>query len=273
MALHLEFDTCRVVLGRAFGEASTGQYVPRSSIHASIKTIVEGDHLTYRYILVTALVAKAVDRRVDCLALQAGASLAGAYDARSLCHKVLVPFERKFLANALGGSNEPFLNKPARYTQLAQSNAVRRGNDRVILTLLCKVLPTVDTTEKAFAALADALHFLITSASKVGVFVGVAESGVDGICRNEKLRILSLVDRLVSRSMEGEACSLAVTAALECLSRGPFKGSRVEVHPVNQAGSSSLEVSDVDVFFEGRLAASIEVKDKHFSKYDVGHAV
>lgn len=269
VALHLELDAGRTVLARALKEASKPDYKIRSSVYPHIKKVLTGDHLTYRYVFVTALVAKSLDARVNCLALQAGADFAGAYDARSLCHKVLVPFERDFLFNALGGSNEPFLNKPARYTHLSSDNAVRRGNDRETLELLCKVLPSINNSSLAFDALVDALNLLVSIAEKTKV----PDGAIASVVGNQKAEIMSLVERLISRSMEGESCSLAVTAVLECLSRSSFKGAKVEVHPVNQCGASSLEVSDVDVFYEGKLTASLEVKDKRFTKHDVGHAV
>ena len=72
-----------------------------------------------------------------------GLPLSGAYDARTVCHKVIVPFEMEVLDKALGGSNEPFLNKPARFPELDKNNAVRRGNDQAILNALCDNLPRV----------------------------------------------------------------------------------------------------------------------------------
>jgi len=52
-------------------------------------------------------------------------------------------------------------------------------------------------------------------------------------------------------------------------------GRRVEVkvHKVNQAGSSSNEVSDIDVYANGTLIYTAEVKDKEFAAQDVEHAV
>jgi hypothetical protein len=46
----------------------------------------------------------------------------------------------------------------------------------------------------------------------------------------------------------------------------------VVVHKVNQAGSSSKEIGDIDVFDKSGFLYAIEVKDKDFSKYDVEHA-
>ena len=42
---------------------------------------------------------------------------------------------RIFLGNRLGGSNEPFLNKPARFTELSETNAVRGGKNKNTLFL------------------------------------------------------------------------------------------------------------------------------------------
>lgn len=117
-------------------------------IGVSIDFILKGSHKTYRYVLVTALLAKSVNKDVDILSLQAKDSSVGAYDARSLCHKVIVPFERSTYPNSLGGSNEPFLNKPARFQRLAMTNAVRSGNDSKILESMINTLSEIKTKDK-----------------------------------------------------------------------------------------------------------------------------
>ncbi|WP_137513908.1 restriction endonuclease, SacI family, partial [Escherichia coli] len=107
----------------------------------SIQNVILGTHLTYRYILITGLLAKATDPRVNPLALQANAPVDGAYDARSLCHSVIVgKVEGPFLEGKLGASNEPFLNKPARYMLHSSDNPVRRGNDKVLQQLSIDIL-------------------------------------------------------------------------------------------------------------------------------------
>ena len=88
-----------------------------------------------------------IEGRANPLVLQAGAPLQGAFDARSLCHGVVVPFEQTVLEKRLGGANEPFLNKPARYTHLSMDNAVRRGKDRTTLPRLIEVFEMVNEQE------------------------------------------------------------------------------------------------------------------------------
>ena len=113
-------------------------------------TLKAKSSLTYRYILATALTAKATDARIDILSLQASDESLGAYDARSLCHHVVYPFQREFLGDVLdGANNDPLVNKPGRYPRLDGSNAAQNGDPRKVLTLLCENLPKVNTKEKA----------------------------------------------------------------------------------------------------------------------------
>ena len=117
-------------------------------ISSQITVVLQANHKTYKYVLITGLLAKATNEKINALALQAGAPFEGTYDARSLCHNVLVPFERDFLQNALGGSNEPFLNKPARFTHLSDTNAVRKGEDREVLKLLIEIFNSIKTSSE-----------------------------------------------------------------------------------------------------------------------------
>src|SRR5690606_38688350 len=120
MAENIDRAIAEKTLLSAFRERCT----KNDEISNAVKKVLNGGHKTYKYILVNAILAKATNNNIDTLSLQAGAPLEGACEARSLYHQVLVPFERDFLQNALGGSNEPFLNKPARFTHLSTNNAV-----------------------------------------------------------------------------------------------------------------------------------------------------
>lgn len=127
-----------------------------------LKFIITGDHKTYRYILLTALLAKATDVKVDILSLQAGYEVGGSYDARSLCHEVIVPFERSFLKNSIGGSNEPYLNKPARFKSISLGNAVRKGKDKEMLEAMCLYLPKIKKSEDSLEILIDCIFLILT---------------------------------------------------------------------------------------------------------------
>ena len=229
--------------------------------------ILSASHKTYKYVLVTGILAKATNGKANPLALQAGADLAGAYDARSLCHNVLVPFERDFLHNILGGSNEPFLNKPARFTHLSKDNAVRRGRDKEILLLLIDTLSSIRNRKMAKQYLACAFKFLehqIEEADKI--------DGKQIQYDPTLIEIYEFAVNFIDQSFEGETCAIIV-GTLETMLHESFNiECTVKTHKVNQCGASSREVGDIDVFVNKKFSHAIEVKDKSFTPYDLEHA-
>lgn len=233
----------------------------------AVKKVLNGSHKTYKYILINAILAKATNNNIDPLSLQAGAPLKGAYDARSLCHQVLVPFERDFLQNALGGSNEPFLNKPARFTHLSTDNAVRKGNDKETLNLLIDTLPKIKSSKDAKAYLSCALEFLN---KRIEELQALHESEIK--YSPTLVEIYEFIYRFLEKSYEGET-SAVVVGTLEKIFHSRKKGEfKVITHKVNQSGASSKEVGDVDIFKEGQFHYAVEIKDKKFTAYDLEHA-
>jgi len=239
--------------------------LPSPECDEEIKTIIKGEHKTYRYILVTSLLGKATNSHVNPLALQASAKIDGAYDARSLCHKVVVPLERTLLDRSLGGSNEPYLNKPARFPTISLDNAVRSGKDRQALHALHKILSALKTSEQAFNTLCVALRYTL---ERISILKSVLPPGTSD---KYHLEILDFIQALLSKSIEGQVVAV-ITGSILSVFFQQFEGFDVEVHPVNQSGSSSRGVSDIDIKYHNKIFAAIEVKDKIFSEQDVDHA-
>lgn len=234
-----------------------------------IREILNGGHKTYKYVLVTGLLAKATEKSVDPLSLQAQDSSAGAYDARSIAHQVLVPFEREYVPNSLGNSNEPFLNKPARFPRLSIDNAVRKGNDRILLEETISILSAMNTSTKALKYLKSSLVVMEELSKEFNKKYEIDETG---ICPQKSVQsILDFIFQLTDNPCEGEICPIIV-ASLETLYLP--KSFMVKAHKVNESGSSSKEIGDIDIFDQrGRVLTSIEVKDKNFSREDVEHAI
>ena len=238
-------------------------------IGREIKAVLEGGHKTYKYVLVNALLAKATNGEIDPLSLQAKDESEGAYDARSLCHNILVPFEREYLPNSLGGSNEPFLNKPARYPRLTTDNAVRKGKDMQTLQSLISILSRITDSSCAKTYLSSALCNLSEIAASISEKYELPDCELAELSGPQI--ILDYVYQVTESKLEGEMCPLVV-AAIEHFYYG---GTRVVVpHKVNESGASSKEVGDIDIFdTDGNIVSSIEVKDKDFAKIDVEHAI
>ena len=267
MAVSVDHSQAQQILLKALAEVKSKNYNPCSLFHNEIAEVILGNHLTYRYILITNLLGKSVNSHVHSLALQAGAQDPGAYDARSLCHKVLVPFERNYLAGKLGRSNEPFLNKPARYTELSKENPVRGGYDTNILNKSIHVLSNITDSDMAFLALKDALYFTLQRDSLIAEVREIA--GTYAILHSV---LYNFGRQLLTKSIEGETSAILTGLAFAIQAQVRNIALDIYVHPVNQAGSSSNEILDVDVYENNTLFQTAEVKDKPFTFEDVDHA-
>lgn len=259
----IDHEKAASILDACLKEVGGGAHMPTHRHRALIESIIMGEHLTYRYILITSLLAKATHEGVHTLALQAGAQVEGAFDARSLCHKVIVPSP---LNRSLGRSNEPFLNKPARYKTLSRDNPVRRGQDLKILEACILVLSSIESASEARLALTDAIHF---AAART-----VPELPSALFIKSQHIRnyLWRLGESLVSQSCEGESCALLVGVSLRLMGFDELSDFEVRVHPANQAGTSSREVLDVDIYYHQKLCCAVEVKDKVYEQHDVEHA-
>lgn len=227
--------------------------------------IISNTHLTYKYILFTALLSKATDGNINALCLQAGSTLPGAYDARTICHSVIVPFEMEVLGKALGGSNEPFLNKPARFPELNKNNPVRRGNDQALLNLLCDNLPLLDQRE-AFSCLICFLRYAIAIRKDKEKVLEISIP----YSVNQPSTLAKYIFTALQESYEGEVLTLMAAGMYYLMFQD--KDYIVEVHPVNQSGASGREISDLDIYQSGILFLANELKDKEYSETDVRHA-
>jgi len=257
------------IFEQAVRNASSPTFQPSSKNRKIIDEIVNGDHLTYKYVLATALLAKATEPKVNPLALQSGAGVEGAYDARSLCHKVIVPHEAKLLANGLGGSNEPFLNKPARNKIISLDNPVRQGKDKRTLNTLHRLLTALKSQEQARLGLQDLIFFAKMHKHSQTVILKTAVFNAAG----GRTEIIDFLLKFISVSVHGETSALATAILFWIMGVSRGQEWQIEIHPVNESGSSSNEISDIDVYYEGKLLFTAEVKDKKFREHDVEHAI
>lgn len=261
----LNKNTAERMLYKAYEEAMKGA-PPQTRFTSFVDSVVDNTHKTFKYILFTALLSKATDSSVNPLCLQACSSLRGSYDARTFCHNVIVPFEMSVLEKALGVSNEPFLNKPARFPELNRTNPVRRGNDQDILNTLCDYLPQLKSSKDAYDALVYMLQKLIRIREAHKRELSFA---LEANC-DDPLIISQFLKKMMQESFEGESLTLAVAGAYYMLYAG--QNVTVQVHPVNQCGASSKEISDLDIYSNDWLYISNELKDKPFSATDIKHA-
>jgi hypothetical protein len=100
-------------------DLETTHFVEDPELERIINELVNARTKALRYAALTQILAKATEHGLNCLALQAGARFKGAFDARSLCRQVVVPFEGDYLGGALGNSPDPYVNKPLRRPRIS----------------------------------------------------------------------------------------------------------------------------------------------------------
>ncbi len=106
------------VLQLSPAELERTDFVEDSTLYQLIRDLMTARTKAFRYAALTQIIAKAVSPNINCLTLQAKADPPGAFDARSFCKKVLVPFEREYLGGALGNSQDPYVSKPLRRAKI-----------------------------------------------------------------------------------------------------------------------------------------------------------
>ncbi len=102
----------------------------------SIRLSVNSNTKTYRYVLPTQLLAKIADPALDCRSLQAGADRTGSFDARTIAHQVIVPFDQSN-DRVLGGSPEPYVNNPVRVPEVSEQYRSAQRNRGVGRSVNC----------------------------------------------------------------------------------------------------------------------------------------
>lgn len=134
-------DASAAKLDRAWGETDSRdrwQANLPQPIQDAVQRSINSRTKTYRYVLPTQILAKCVNSALDCRVVQEGSGLAGAFDARTLCHNVVVPFDRAN-HNVLGGAPEPYVNNPLRIPSITPDKlAAQRDKDG--FDDLCSVL-------------------------------------------------------------------------------------------------------------------------------------
>lgn len=232
-----------------------------------IGEVLNASQLTYKYILVTNTIAKAVNPNIHYRAMQAKWDHPGAYNARSLGHQVLVEWEKEH-GERLGGSNEPFLSNPARYPDFSMTNSYQSEKAHTRLYELLERLEEKTNSGKIDPV--DVLRHTLYEISQVEAQTveTVAPSDVPYIpLRNQ-------VEEYLVESGGGERLASVTAGVMEAYyTQTDSADLRIEAEHANSPDTFSNAAGDIEVFRDGELVRAIEVKDKHTERSDVQHAI
>lgn len=118
-----DFDGSRAQLDVLWTEVQalpSGKVLVSVDLNERLVKIFGSKTKTYQYAVITQLLAKLVDPTKDarCIQKLEGDSDPSRFDARSLCSKVVVPWERE-VGSPLGLKDDPYVNNPMRVSDFS----------------------------------------------------------------------------------------------------------------------------------------------------------
>lgn len=247
------------VLGQAWREIHSNSRPP-GRMQQLIEQVLSATDVTFKYILITGYLAKYVNPSVHARALQVGSKLSEAYDARSLCHKVVVGFE-KTRGNLFGLSNEPFVNKPARHPEHDGGNPQLRNK------VLAQKLH--DALEIANSAKADDVYRGLVHILRVGAQHAADQKKARVKARVNLSSVLEFIEAFLQET-DGGSRLVGVWGAIMALIS---ENGKISVTSPNVADEFGRTAGDVQIYYNDTLVAASECKHRPLNLDDVKHGI
>ena len=212
---------------------------------------------SYRYVLPTQLVAKISDPSLDSRCIQASRGGKGAFDARSVCDKVIVPFDRQN-HNVLGGAPEPYVNNPLRVSEIStefRSNQKDKAGWDALILVLNEVEKRRNTnfTKIVFT---QALIEIYRRLSIVKITYPIPK-------RVSLERTQEMISTYLSVQSGGERVLTIVSALMELIGEQFGVFAEVRRGSITAADKPSGLVADIECRDkEGNILLAVEVKDR-----------
>ena len=259
MAENVDHAAAKTALEKAWKDIEAKPKVP-PKMQQAIEAVMNAADVTFKYILVTGFLAKYVNPKAHARTLQVGSAFPGAHDARSLCHGVVVGFE-KTKGNLFGLSNEPFVNKPARHPEHEGDNPQLRN--RPLAERLHAALESAQkaSREEVYQGL---VHIL-----RIGAKRAANESQIKITAEVNLQDVISFVEQFIEKA-DGGARLVAVWGAFTALLS---EESQVKAYPPNSADLYANTAGDIEVYDQKVLVSASECKQRPMNLDDVKHGL
>jgi len=227
------------------------------SILNCIKASINSPIKTYRYVLPTQLIAKLANPRLNSKCIQAGRGGRGAFDARTIAHKVIVPFNQQN-NNVLGGSTEPYVNNPLRVQEISAKYR-KSQKDKNVWDCLCKVLDSVEQTNDPNYTMSIFEQVVREIYNRLSITKITYPSPL----RINLDKAMTLISDFLKEHSGGDRL-LALTSAMFIVIGDRLKiYNKVERAHITASDTSTGLAADLECLSEnGELVLAVEVKDR-----------
>lgn len=233
-----------------------------AAILESIEAVVNSSTKTYRYVLPTQLLAKLADPSLDCRCVQERSSSRGAFDARSLCAQVVVPFDRQH-HNVLGGTADPYVNNPMRIPRIDRRALAAQRNQADFARLIGLLDRAEDSPELARPMLVTVCQAIRKRLDRTQFVYAVPN-------RSSVTWTQGIMEQLLSVRSGGVRLQCVSVALFRAIGARFMLFDRVEARRINAADAASGDAADLACLdAEGRTVLAVEVKDRALAIGDI----
>lgn len=227
----------------------------------AIRRSINSKTKTYRYVLPTQLLAKLTDGELDCRSIQASSNLKKSFDARSLCHDVIVKFDRGN-NDVLGGSAEPYLNNPLRIPAISQMER-QAQRDKAGFDDLQLILDYAQANPGTIGAMVrEVLLAIRERLSAVTVVYPVPN-------RVSLQQVRNVLAEFLTERSGGLRLQAVVIALFRHIGRRFRLFKEVRSADINAADSATGSVADLECVDEANsVVLAVEVKDRQLKLID-----
>jgi SacI-like restriction endonuclease len=226
----------------------------------AIKESINSATKTYRYVLPTQVVSKLADPSLDSRSIQAARGKPGSFDARSIAHKVLVPFDQSN-ESVLGGSQEPYINNPVRVPEVSlkyrNPQKDKPGWDRlrfVLDTIENKNDP--DFTVRVFQQILTEIYRRL---SMVRVVYGVPR-------RVSLKKTVQVIQAFLADHSGGDRLMALTSALFTVIGKRFGLYETVKRGNITQSDQAGGMLADLECMTkDGQIAFAVEVKDRQIT--------
>lgn len=258
-------DKCKAFLQQRWGEIThsleSGKDVDvLGDEYANIKDLVR-DCLTsrvksYHYVLPTQVLCKVVDPSINVHSLQVAWGVPGAFDARTIAHSVIVPFDQDN-SRVLGGSPEPYVNNPLRCPAVSRDYREQQKNKEDWDNLVAVLDVVEEKTDQVFTA-------LLFDQILIEIYRRLADVCVTYPVPNRISlgKTYDLINTYLSAKSGGDRAEAVCTALFRTIGETFAIFDDVRREKVNVADSSSGMPADIECWLQGKIVLLVEVKDR-----------
>ena len=224
-----------------------------------IRDCLRSPSLSYHYVLPTQLLAKAVDMSLDAHAIQVSYGGAGAFDARTIAHGIIVPFDREN-ERVLGGSPEPYVNNPLRVPAVTAEYRSQQKS-KADWDKLVAVLDAVESNDDP-AFIRSVFDQVLFEIHQMLAGVSVIYPTPNRISLD---RTNQLIQQYLTAKSGGERMEAVCTALFRTIGKRFTIFDEVRREKVNTADLASGMSADIECCLEGKVVLLVEVKDRELT--------